>query len=86
MTLQVKPKYIDDAMTTDQELSDGLLSKEDKALKNQPNGYAGLDSSGKVPMALLPSDIGSSVGSVDGGSPTSQYLTENLDGGDANGN
>lgn len=86
MSLQIKPKFIDDQMTTDQELADGLASKQSLSEKNQPSGYAGLDATGKVPMALLPSDIGSSVGSVDGGSPTSQYLTENLDGGDANGN
>jgi len=73
-------------MTDDAELAEGLALKQSLSEKDQPNGYAGLDSTGKVPMALLPSDLGSSAGTVDGGSPTSQYLTENLDGGDVNGN
>ena len=31
-----------------------LNAKEDKANKGQPNGYAPLDASGKVPLANLP--------------------------------
>lgn len=31
-----------------------LNEKEDKANKNQPNGYAGLDSLGKINNAILP--------------------------------
>lgn len=33
------------------------LLKEDKANKNQPNGYAGLDSGGRIPSNLLPAGI-----------------------------
>lgn len=86
MPIDIKGKFINPEMTTDEELAEGLSHKQSLSEKNQANGYAGLDATGKVPMALLPSELGSSVGSVDGGSPTSQYLTENLDGGDANGN
>jgi hypothetical protein len=84
MSLQVKPKFIDSGMTDDQELADGLALKQSLVAKNQPNGYAGLDSSGLIPLALLPPDIGTgSSGDVDGGSANSVYLTEDLDGGGA---
>lgn len=86
MPIDIRSKFINPEMTTDQELEDGLSLKQSLSEKNQANGYAGLDALGKVPMALLPSDLGSSAGTVDGGTPTSQYLTENLDGGDVNGN
>lgn len=86
MPLDIRGKFIDPEMTTDAELAEGLALKQSLSEKNQPSGYAGLDVTGKVPMALLPSELGSSAGTVDGGSPTSQYLTENLDGGDAYGN
>ena len=86
MVSRINPKFISSDMTDDAELAEGLALKQSLSEKDQPNGYAGLDSTGKVPMALLPSDLGSSAGTVDGGSPTSQYLTENLDGGDVNGN
>lgn len=68
-------------MATDAELA----TKQSLSEKNQPNGYAGLDSSGLIPMVLLPSDIStsSSVGDIDGGSANSVYLTEDVDGGGA---
>lgn len=35
-------------------VTSALASKEDKANKGQPNGYAPLDGTGKVPLANLP--------------------------------
>lgn len=43
-----------------------LALKEDKANKNVANGYAGLDSSGKVPTANVPADLVTSVASKQG--------------------
>lgn len=40
-------------MTRDSEIS----SKQDTSGKNQPNGYAGIDSSGKIPVELLPASL-----------------------------
>ena len=42
-------------------LNGNLDGKEDKANKGIPNGYAGLDSLGKVPSNQLPSDLVTSV-------------------------
>ncbi|MFX4887757.1 hypothetical protein ABTB91_20185, partial [Acinetobacter baumannii] len=38
-------------------LTTALAAKEATANKNQPSGYAGLDSSGLIPAALLPSYV-----------------------------
>ncbi len=62
MGKKIKAKNIDSEMTTDIELSQAIASKQDMlgftpenvANKNQPSGYAGLDSSGKVLPSLLP--------------------------------
>jgi hypothetical protein len=49
MTGKFSTRYLNQEMATDEELSVALSSKEDTANKDVPNGYAGLDSSGKVP-------------------------------------
>jgi hypothetical protein len=62
MGKKIKAKNIDSEMTTDIELSQAIASKQDTLSftpenitnKNQPGGYAGLDSNGKVPTSLLP--------------------------------
>ena len=43
-----------------------LNLKEDKANKNVANGYAGLDATGKVPVANVPADLVTSVASKQG--------------------
>lgn len=54
--------------------------KQSISEKNQPNGYAGLDSSGKIPQNILPLIYETSE-VIDGGNPSSIYLTEEIDGG-----
>jgi hypothetical protein len=88
MALKINPKFISSDMATDQELlalQNEIDTKQSSSEKNQPNGYAGLDNSGTIPMALLPADltVGSSIGDIDGGSANSVYLTEDVDGGGA---
>jgi len=74
----IKKKFISGEMTTDDELT----LKQSLAEKNQPNGYAGLNASGKIPEGLLPiANPSESLGTIEGGTPTSIYLTESLDGG-----
>jgi hypothetical protein len=59
---KIKAKNIDSEMTTDIELSQAIASKQDVlgftpeniVNKNQPGGYAGLDSGGKILPSLLP--------------------------------
>jgi hypothetical protein len=80
MTLKVNPKFISQDMTTDSELADGLSLKQDKSEKNQPSGYAGLDATGKVLSSQLP-EIFETSQVIDGGQPSSLYVTENIDGG-----
>ena len=43
-----------DAIT---QIDTALVARESSANKGQPNGYAGLDSSGKVPAVQLPSFV-----------------------------
>lgn len=49
----IKSKFISGDMTRDTEIA----SKQDVSSKNQPNGYAGIDSSGKIPVELLPASL-----------------------------
>jgi len=51
---KIDPKFISQLMTTDAELNAALALKQSLAEKNQPNGYAGLDSNGRVLAANLP--------------------------------
>lgn len=80
MPIDIKPKFIDSGMTTDEELSSGLALKESLSNKNQPNGYAGLDAQGKILSIQLPA-MSETVEVIDGGNPSSIYLTESIDGG-----
>lgn len=56
---------IDNTADIDKPLStatiDALTLKEDKINKNTSNGYAGLDSSGRIPLSIMPPIIGSSL-------------------------
>lgn len=76
MSLTIKPKFISQDMTTDIELSE----KQSLSGKNQPNGYAGLDAQGKILSSQLPA-LSDTVEVIDGGNPSSLYLTESIDGG-----
>jgi hypothetical protein len=80
MPIDIRSKFINPEMTTDQELEDGLSLKQDKSEKNQPSGYAGLDATGKVLSSQLP-EIFETSQVIDGGQPSSLYVTENIDGG-----
>lgn len=53
MSIKIDPKFISADMADDSELA----TKESLSNKNQPNGYAGLDSDGKLPASVIPSDI-----------------------------
>lgn len=74
---KIDSRFIDEEMATDEEVSDAVQSKVDISMKNQPNGYAGLDSSGKIPANLF--------NLIDGGNPSSVFDGE-IDGGDVSGN
>jgi hypothetical protein len=54
-------QYADNTSDVDKPIStatqDALDLKEDKSNKGQPNGYAGLDSNGKVPTTQLPTSV-----------------------------
>ena len=80
MPIDIRSKFINPEMTTDQELEDGLSLKQSLSEKNQANGYAGLDASGKVLSSQLP-EIFETSQVIDGGQPSSLYVTENIDGG-----
>lgn len=48
------------------------------ANKNQPNGYAGLDSTGQIPSAMLPDSVGlATVNSVGLSMPTADFVVTN---------
>lgn len=80
MPIDIKGKFIDSEMATDLELDAGLSSKENISNKNQPGGYAGLDAQGKILSAQLPA-LSETLEVIDGGNPSSLYLTESIDGG-----
>jgi len=80
MPIDIKGKFIDPEMTTDSELEAGLSLKENVSNKNQPSGYAGLDAQGKIISSQLP-EIFQTSEVIEGGSPSSIYLSENIDGG-----
>lgn len=69
-------RYLDSGLATDAEIA----QKQSISAKNQPLGYAGLDAQGKIFPAQLP-PLSDTVEVIEGGSPTSIYLTENIDGG-----
>jgi len=80
MPIDIKSKFIDQEMATDEELNAGLLLKENVSNKNQPSGYAGLDAEGKILSSQLP-EIFETSEVIEGGTPSSVYLSENIDGG-----
>lgn len=53
---QAAKDYVN-ALLTGDTLSTAIASKQSISAKNQANGYAGLDSGGKLPITLLPSSI-----------------------------